>query len=74
MELCVLLPAAVDCISSDAEVLIVTELMSSVVQILGPAPAGLEPIVYITAAALLVILCMSAVSLISGLFRYIGGL
>lgn len=43
-------------------------------EILGSAPLGLEPLEYIVSAVLLLFLCMSAINLISGLFRWIGGL
>lgn len=51
-----------------------TSLISSVQHILGPAPVGCEPVEYIVAGCLLVILCMSAVSMISGIFKFIGGM
>lgn len=52
--------------------------METVVQyvrdILGAVPAGYEPLEYIISGFILVMLCMSAVSMISGLFKWIGGL
>lgn len=51
-----------------------TELLDAVSQIMGEAPPGLEAVEYMVAGALLVILCMSAVSMISGIFRFIGGM
>ena len=50
------------------------ELIPYLRDILGVPPSGCEPIEYIFAGALLVILCMSAVSMISGIFRWIGGM
>lgn len=43
-------------------------------QLLGEAPAGYEIIEYIFAGCLLVLLCFSAVSLISSVFKWIGGM
>lgn len=43
-------------------------------QLLGAAPAGYELVEYIFSGCLLILLCFSAVSMISGLFRWIGGL
>lgn len=51
-----------------------SELITNVQQILGAAPAGCEPVEYMIAGALLLMLCMSAVSMISGIFRWIGGM
>lgn len=43
-------------------------------ELLGAVPAGYEPLEYIVSGFVLVMLCMSAVSMISGLFKWIGGL
>lgn len=51
-----------------------TQLITAVNEVLGAPPAGMEGIEYLVAGALLVVLCMSAVSMISGIFRYIGGI
>lgn len=51
-----------------------TEFMTYVQELLGSAPAGYESLEYVVGSALLVILCMSAVNVIAGLFRWIGGL
>lgn len=50
------------------------QIIVYVQEILGAAPAGLEPLEYVVASVLLVMLCMSAVNLISGIFRWIGGI
>lgn len=42
-------------------------------QLLGPAPPGLECLEYILAGSLGLMLCFAAVSLIAGIFRWIGG-
>lgn len=46
--------------------------ISDIRNIIGVPPSGLESLEYITATLLLVILCMSAVSLISSIFKWIG--
>lgn len=51
-----------------------TELITSIQGILGTPPVGCEALEYIIAGALLLMLCMSAVSMISGIFRWIGGM
>ena len=51
-----------------------SEFVGYVSQILGSPPAGCEPLEYMIAGCLLVMLCMSCVSFISGLFKWIGGL
>lgn len=51
-----------------------TEFMGYVQELLGAPPAGYDALQYVVAAALLVILCMSAVNVISGIFRWIGGM
>lgn len=51
-----------------------TQLITAVREVLGTAPAGMEAVEYLVAGALLVVLCMSAISMVSGLFRYIGGI
>lgn len=51
-----------------------TEFIGYVSEILGPAPAGCEALEYIVAGCLLIMLCMSCVSFVSGLFKWIGGL
>lgn len=43
-------------------------------QLLGAVPSGYEPLEYIFAGCILVLLCFSAVSMISGIFKWIGGL
>lgn len=43
-------------------------------EILGSAPSGFESVEYIVAGALLLVLCMSAISMISGIFKWIGGM
>lgn len=49
-------------------------LITYVQQILGAAPQGFESVEYIIAGALLLVLCMSAISMISGIFKWIGGM
>lgn len=43
-------------------------------QLLGSPPAGYEPLLYIFSGAILVLLCFSAVAMISGIFKWIGGI
>lgn len=50
------------------------QIIVYVQEILGAAPAGLESLEYVVASVLLVMLCMSAINLISGIFRWIGGI
>ena len=51
-----------------------TEFVGYVSEILGAPPAGFEPLEYVFAGTLLVIVVMSAVSMISGIFKWIGGM
>lgn len=51
-----------------------TELLSYVRGLMGVPPVGLEPMEYVFAGVLLVILVSSAISVISGIFKWIGGL
>lgn len=51
-----------------------TEFITYVQELLGAAPAGYEPLEYVISGALLVILCMSGLNMISGIFRWIGGM
>lgn len=43
-------------------------------EVLGQAPAGLQGLEYVVAAVILVFCCMSIINLISGIFRWIGGI
>lgn len=49
-------------------------VVSYVRDILGAAPAGFEPLEYMISGCILVLLCFSAVSLVSGIFKWIGGI
>lgn len=49
---------------------IVTDLQS----LIGSPPVGCEPLEYIVASAIVLILCQSCISMISGIFRWIGGM
>ena len=51
-----------------------TEMITAIQNVIGAPPAGCEPMEYMFAGVLLLMLCMSAVSMISGLFKWIGGL
>lgn len=51
-----------------------TELLFYVRSLIGTPPVGLEPIEYVFAGALLIILVSSAISMISGIFKWIGGM
>lgn len=51
-----------------------TEFVSYIQEVLGSPPAGAEFFEYIFAGALLLVVVVSAISLVSGLFRWIGGL
>lgn len=51
-----------------------TQLITAVNEVMGAPPVGMEGVQYLVAGALLVVLCMSAVSMLSGLFRFIGGI
>ena len=50
-----------------------TELVTYIFEALGAPPAGLESLQYVVAAVILVTLCNSAIAMISGIFRWIGG-
>ena len=51
-----------------------TDFITELQSILGSPPTGCESLEYIIAGALLLMICMSAVSMISGIFRWIGGM
>lgn len=51
-----------------------TELLSYVRQLIGAPPVGLEPLEYVFAGVLLIILASSAIAMISGIFKWIGGM
>lgn len=51
-----------------------TELLSYVRELMGAPPAGLESMEYVFAGVLLIILVSSAISLVSGIFKWIGGM
>lgn len=51
-----------------------TEFVGYIQTVLGSPPAGAEFFEYIFAGCLLLIVCVSAISMVSGLFRWIGGL
>lgn len=51
-----------------------TELIINIQSVIGAPPVGCEALEYIIAGALLLMLCMSAISMISGIFRWIGGI
>lgn len=51
-----------------------TELLTYIRQLMGAPPVGLEPLEYVFAGVLLIILVSSAISLVSGIFKWIGGM
>lgn len=51
-----------------------TDFIGYIQEIIGVPPAGCESLEYMIAGALLLLLCMSAINLISSIFRWIGGL
>ena len=51
-----------------------TEFLVYIRDILGAPAAGAEFLEYVFAGALLLVVIVSAISLVSGLFRWIGGL
>lgn len=50
------------------------QLITEVRSLLGAPPAGFETVEYMVAACLLVLLCMSAVGLVSSIFKWVGDL
>lgn len=51
-----------------------TELITALQEVLGAPPPGAEIIEYMVAALIFLMVCMSAVSMLSGLFKWIGGM
>lgn len=51
-----------------------TDLLTYIRSLIGSAPVGLEPVEYVFAGVLLIILVGSAISMISGIFKWIGGM
>lgn len=50
------------------------EFLEYIQAVIGSPPPGYECLEYLFAGMLLIILCISAMTFISGIFRYIGGM
>lgn len=48
-------------------------IYEQLVELIGTPPAGLEPVIYVMAAIVLLFLVMSAMSLIGAVIKWIGG-